>query len=118
MTDSEYREMLNHHQQLLNQQVRDQMMRAYPDPSDPSSTAYREYLKAQQAAMMNSALNTQFGQAKTAPARHISVGGTKLHEKDVRELHNLIEFMKFATEASEEMKALWTAFVVARKLEG
>jgi hypothetical protein len=95
--------MLNHHHQLMNQTMRD-------------STAYGEYLK------MNSALSIPGGSAIGPPPypqadRHLNVGGAQLHEKDVHELHNLIEFMKFAIEASEEMKALWTAFVVARKLE-
>jgi hypothetical protein len=110
MTDSQYRELLNQHQQLLNQQMQDR-------------TAYKEYLKAQNA-MMNSAMQAQLGsamgqsaQTRFAP-KSITVGQTTFHERDVKELHNFIEFMKFATEANEEMKALWTAFVVARKLEG
>jgi hypothetical protein len=107
MTPTEY-------QQLLDEQMRARAaMNGYP-----GSAAYGHALAAQQSAMMQQSamLNTApFGNQST---RRVVVGRTVLHERDVQELHNLIDFMKFATEADEKMKEMWTAFVVARKLEG
>lgn len=114
---------MNAHEQqdLMSQAKQAAMQQAYQDRlsglgamSAAQANHYREYqtLTAQQ-------LQAQMAQAMASswdPPRAVKVGKSTLHEGDVRNLHGMVDFLKYLVATDPKMQELYTAWMAQKRL--
>lgn len=114
---------MNAHEQqdLMSQAKQAAMEQAYQDRlsglgamSAAQAQLYKEYQTAtaqQLQAQMKQAMANPW-----QPPRSINIGKSTLHEDDVKDLHGMVDFLKYVLATDPKMRELHTAWKAQRSL--